>query len=95
MLGGDNAAGRVAAVPLARSRRRHGRHRRPDGCSGCAGHGRHGARRDREGLQEARAALADDDAYTFLDDRGALLRPGPTGTNVNDLRVTVIAPPTE
>jgi hydroxypyruvate reductase len=38
----------------------------------------------------ARAALADNDAYPFLDERGALLRTGPTGTNVNDLRVLVV-----
>jgi hydroxypyruvate reductase len=38
----------------------------------------------------ARAALADDDAYPFLDERGALLHTGPTGTNVNDLRVLVV-----
>ena len=50
---------------------------------------------DPKGLHEARDALADDDAYTFLDDRNALLRSGPTGTNVNDLRVTVIHPASE
>jgi len=30
------------------------------------------------------------DSYTFLDSRGALLRSGATGTNVNDLRVLVV-----
>ncbi|WP_101297383.1 glycerate kinase type-2 family protein [Halegenticoccus soli] len=39
---------------------------------------------------EARGALADNDAYAYLADRGALIRTGPTGTNVNDLRVLVV-----
>ncbi|WP_254838864.1 glycerate kinase type-2 family protein [Natronomonas marina] len=39
----------------------------------------------------ARAALADNDSYRFLDDRDALLRSGATGTNVNDLRVLVVS----
>jgi len=34
--------------------------------------------------------LADNDAYTFLNDVDALVRTGPTGTNVNDLRVVVV-----
>ncbi|MUV86606.1 DUF4147 domain-containing protein [Natronomonas sp. CBA1123] len=34
--------------------------------------------------------LANNDSYGYLDDRGALLRCGATGTNVNDLRVVVI-----
>jgi len=38
----------------------------------------------------ARAALSDNDSYTYLDSRGALLRSGATGTNVNDLRVLVV-----
>ncbi|AGN01686.1 putative glycerate kinase [Salinarchaeum sp. Harcht-Bsk1] len=38
----------------------------------------------------ARAALDAHDAYPVLDDAGALLRTGPTGTNVNDLRVIVV-----
>ena len=41
----------------------------------------------------ARRALAENDAYPFLDDRGALLRPGATGTNVDDLRVVVVERP--
>ena len=36
------------------------------------------------------AALSDDDSRPFLEDRGALLRSGPTGTNVNDLRIVVV-----
>jgi hydroxypyruvate reductase len=35
----------------------------------------------------AEAALAANDSGAFLDRRGALFRPGPTGTNVNDLRI--------
>ena len=35
----------------------------------------------------AEAALEANDSNTFLDRRGALFRPGPTGTNVNDLRI--------
>jgi hydroxypyruvate reductase len=38
----------------------------------------------------ARAALADNDAGGYLGDRDALLRTGPTGTNVNDLRAVVV-----
>lgn len=43
-----------------------------------------------EDANEARDALADNDAYRFLDARGRLVRTGPTGTNVNDLRVIVV-----
>jgi glycerate 2-kinase len=39
----------------------------------------------------ARDALARNDAYGFLDRTGRLLEPGYTGTNVNDLRVLVVA----
>ena len=38
----------------------------------------------------ARSALAENDAYAHLDARDALVRTGPTGTNVNDLRVLVV-----
>jgi glycerate 2-kinase len=40
--------------------------------------------------EAARSALAANDSYPFLDARDALLRSGPTGTNVNDLRVVVL-----
>jgi len=40
---------------------------------------------------EALAALAENDATPYLDDRDALLYTGRTGTNVNDLRVLVLA----
>ncbi|MFB6184505.1 MAG: MOFRL family protein, partial [Haloarculaceae archaeon] len=39
----------------------------------------------------ARAALADNDVYPYLDERGAVVRTGPTGTNINDLRIVVVA----
>ena len=45
---------------------------------------------DIEDETAARAALADNDSYRFLDGRDALLRTGATGTNVNDLRVVVV-----
>ncbi|WP_435064196.1 glycerate kinase type-2 family protein [Halobaculum sp. EA56] len=38
----------------------------------------------------ARGTLADNDALGFLEGTGALVRTGPTGTNVNDLRVLVV-----
>lgn len=38
----------------------------------------------------AHAALSDNDAYTHLEDRDALLFTGQTGTNVNDLRVMLV-----
>ena len=38
----------------------------------------------------ARAALANNDSYGFLEPRGGLLKTGATGTNVNDLRVLVV-----
>ena len=38
----------------------------------------------------AREALARNDAYPYLGGRGALVTTGPTGTNVNDLRVVVV-----
>jgi hydroxypyruvate reductase len=38
----------------------------------------------RTGLDPA-SALNNNDSYEFFDKLGDLLRPGPTGTNVNDL----------
>ncbi|WP_117591117.1 glycerate kinase type-2 family protein [Haloprofundus halophilus] len=38
----------------------------------------------------ARAALADNNAFSYLDARDAVVETGPTGTNVNDLRVLVV-----
>ncbi|QFU81169.1 glycerate kinase type-2 family protein [Natronorubrum aibiense] len=37
-----------------------------------------------------RAALADNDVYPFLTERNGLVKTGPTGTNLNDLRVIVV-----
>ena len=45
---------------------------------------------DADAADAARAALADNDAGTYLDGRNALVRTGRTGTNVNDLRVVVV-----
>ncbi|PSP82921.1 glycerate kinase [Halobacteriales archaeon QH_8_68_33] len=45
---------------------------------------------DADAAGAARAALADNDAGTYLDGRDALVRMGRTGTNVNDLRVVVV-----
>ena len=42
------------------------------------------------GTHPARA-LDEDDAYAALEAAGALLKTGPTGTNVNDLRVVLVA----
>lgn len=39
----------------------------------------------------ARTALEEHDVFPFLDDRGSLVITGQTGTNVNDLRVLVVA----
>jgi hydroxypyruvate reductase len=38
----------------------------------------------------ARQALSRNDSHRFLEDRGALIRTGSTGTNVNDLRIVVV-----
>lgn len=43
-----------------------------------------------ESGDEAAAALADNDALPYLRARNALVRTGPTGTNVNDLRAVVV-----
>jgi hydroxypyruvate reductase len=45
------------------------------------------ASRAREAGLHPEAALVDNDAYPTLDRLGALIRIGPTGTNVNDLVV--------
>ncbi|WP_232687453.1 glycerate kinase type-2 family protein [Halobacterium zhouii] len=43
------------------------------------------------GADAVRTALANNDVARYLDERGALVRTGTTGTNVNDLRVLVVA----
>jgi glycerate 2-kinase len=45
--------------------------------------------------RRALRALDDNDAYSLLAERDALIRTGPTGTNVNDLRVLLVGPGTE
>jgi len=47
-------------------------------------------RADAAGL-DAATALARNDSYTLLSQVGGLFRPGPTGTNVNDLMIALIA----
>ncbi|USZ78081.1 DUF4147 domain-containing protein (plasmid) [Halorussus vallis] len=53
-----------------------------------------GGRIDSDGMSlsagAARAALADNDALSALADAGCPIRTGPTGTNVDDLRVLVV-----
>lgn len=46
--------------------------------------------RARERGLDPRAALEDNDSYTFFDELGCLIRTGPTGTNVNDLLFILI-----
>ncbi|MDF9745597.1 glycerate kinase type-2 family protein [Natrinema salsiterrestre] len=43
-----------------------------------------------EDADAARAALADNDVYPYLESRDGLVVTGPTGTNLNDLRVLVV-----
>ncbi|CQH54616.1 DUF4147 domain protein [Halobacterium hubeiense] len=62
-----------------------------DGIDGASEHA--GALVDGETVADpaaARAALRENDAGGYLAGRDALLRTGPTGTNVNDLRVLVV-----
>jgi glycerate 2-kinase len=49
------------------------------------------AGRIRDAGHDPAAALAANDAYPALDAGGALLVTGPTGTNVNDLRVALVS----
>ncbi|HMM42352.1 MAG TPA: DUF4147 domain-containing protein, partial [Thermomicrobiales bacterium] len=61
-----------------------------DGTSGAAGGVVDGGTLDDR--RAAESALDDNDAYTWLANRGAALETGPTGTNVNDLFIGVVAP---
>jgi hydroxypyruvate reductase len=45
----------------------------------------------RSGGTDPEEALANNDAYAALETGGALLVTGPTGTNVNDLRVALVS----
>lgn len=52
-----------------------------------------GALADRDVIDDAgraQTALAENDAYSYLSERQAVIETGPTGTNVNDLRVLVV-----
>ncbi len=51
------------------------------------------AGRMREGGVDPEEALSNNDSYAALEAGGALLVTGPTGTNVNDLRVALVSPP--
>jgi hydroxypyruvate reductase len=63
-----------------------------EGDDGGDGEGGDGDDGDGRVTPEAAAdALDAHDAYPVLDEAGALLRTGPTGTNVNDLRAVVVA----
>jgi glycerate 2-kinase len=48
------------------------------------------ARKIREGGVDPKEALQNNDSYVALEAGGALLTTGPTGTNVNDLRVALV-----
>lgn len=61
-----------------------------DGTSGAAGGIVDGATLD--DIMSAQAALDGSDSHTWLAERGAALTTGPTGTNVNDLLIGVVAP---
>ena len=61
----------------------------PTDAAGAIVDGRTLARARELGL-DAEAALRRNDAYPLLDRAGALLRTGPTGTNVNDVLVVVV-----
>ena len=61
-----------------------------DGPDGGADDGGSDGSLDREAAADA---LDAHDAYPLLDEVGALLRTGPTGTNVNDLRAVVVPGP--
>lgn len=62
-----------------------------DGASDAAG----GVVDDRtvDASERARDALAANDVFPYLADRNGLIKTGPTGTNLNDLRVLVVAEP--
>ena len=73
-----------------RARRRHRRHRRQRGQ--CRRHGRRRTRSPaprRSGI-DAKASLADNDAYGFFDALDDLVVTGPTLTNVNDFRAILV-----
>ena len=46
------------------------------------------------GLDPPAAYLAENDAYTYFDRLGDLVRTGPTGTNVGDIQVVLAPGPT-
>ena len=60
----------------------------PTDAAGAVATGETRARAERLGMS-ADEFLQDNDAYTYFDALGDLLKPGPTGTNVNDLVILV------
>jgi glycerate-2-kinase len=48
-------------------------------------------RAEEAGLRPAADYLDDNDSYVFFDTLGDLIRTGPTGTNVGDLQVCLLA----
>jgi hydroxypyruvate reductase len=62
-----------------------------DGTTGAAGAIVDGATVDATTRTEAIQVLADNDSFTFLSGRGAKVITGPTGTNVNDLVIGLVA----
>ena len=62
----------------------------PTDAAGAFADGRTWERARRKGL-DPEALLANNDAYHFFDPLDALLRTGPTGTNVNDLVIGLVA----
>jgi glycerate 2-kinase len=61
----------------------------PTDAAGALADGGTVARANAAGLN-ARALLADNDSYTFFDRLGDLIRTGPTGTNVMDVRLILV-----
>jgi len=55
----------------------------------------HSIDRAREQGLDPRAALRDNDTYPFFAALGDLFRPGPTGTNVMDVKIALLFPPAQ
>jgi hydroxypyruvate reductase len=64
-----------------------------DGATAAAGAIVEGSTIGDSDVARAREALANNDSFTFLAQRGASWSPGPTGTNVNDLVIALVAGP--
>jgi glycerate 2-kinase len=64
----------------------------PDGPDGAAAGAIVDGRTVGENDVEARQALRENNAYEFLNKRVALVKTGPTGTNVNDIVLVLVEP---